>query len=123
MFSFFLYNKKIPKRVSHPFHMVSRSPWPLYVSLAAFSLAIGFTAYMHRYVDGSTLLILALGSLVFILGCWWRDVIREATFEGKHTKIVQKNHRFGFVLFIVSEVMFFLAFFWAFFHSSLSPAI
>lgn len=123
MFSFFLYNKKTTKRVSHPFHMVSRSPWPLYVSVSAFSLAIGFTAYMHRYVDGYKLLGLALGSLLFILGCWWRDVIREATFEGKHTKIVQKNHRFGFVLFIVSEVMFFLAFFWAFFHSSLSPAI
>ncbi|HEY4874958.1 MAG TPA: cytochrome c oxidase subunit 3, partial [Puia sp.] len=57
------------------------------------------------------------------MSIWWRDVIREATFEGMHTRIVQRGLRLGFVLFIVSEVMFFFAFFWAFFHSSLAPTI
>jgi cytochrome c oxidase subunit 3 len=52
---------------------------------------------------------------------WWRDVIREATFEEQHTVAVQKGLRLGMVLFIVSEVMFFFAFFWAFFHSSIAP--
>jgi cytochrome c oxidase subunit 3 len=61
--------------------------------------------------------------LISVLALWWRDVIREATFEGAHTGIVQKNHKFVFVLFIVSDIMFFFAFFWAFFHSSLSPVI
>lgn len=54
---------------------------------------------------------------------WWRDVIRESTLEGHHTKVVQLGLRYGFILFIVSEVMFFFAFFWAFFHSSLAPAV
>jgi cytochrome c oxidase subunit 3 len=52
---------------------------------------------------------------------WWRDVIREATFEDQHTAVVQKGLRLGMILFIVSEVMFFFAFFWAFFHSSIAP--
>lgn len=54
---------------------------------------------------------------------WWRDVIREATFQGCHTSAVQKGLRLGMILFIVSEVMFFFSFFWAFFASSLSPSI
>lgn len=110
-------------RVTHTFHMVTPSPWPLLVSVSAFSSAVGLTAYMHRYIGGGTLFVSALILFLMVLSCWWRDVIRESTFEGKHTKIVQKNHRFGFVLFIVSEIMFFLAFFWAFFYSSLDPAM
>jgi cytochrome c oxidase subunit 3 len=54
---------------------------------------------------------------------WWRDVVREATFEGHHTSFVQLGLRYGMILFIVSEVMFFVAFFWAFFHSSLAPTV
>lgn len=57
------------------------------------------------------------------MAIWWRDVIREATFLGYHTKIVTRGLRMGMILFIVSEVMFFFAFFWAFFHSSLAPAV
>jgi len=53
----------------------------------------------------------------------WRDVIRESTFEGKHTTYVQKGLRIGMILFIISEIMFFVAFFWGFFHSSLAPTI
>jgi cytochrome c oxidase subunit 3 len=53
--------------------------------------------------------------------CWWRDVIREATFEGNHTLSVQTGLRIGMLLFIVSEIMFFFAFFWAFFHAALAP--
>jgi cytochrome c oxidase subunit 3 len=111
------------KRINHGFHMVTRSPWPLFVSLSALFLTLGLTAYMHMYSGGGVLFGIGFVSLLAVLAFWWRDVIREATFEGKHTQIVQLNHKFGFVLFIVSEIMFFFAFFWAFFHSSLSPAI
>jgi cytochrome c oxidase subunit 3 len=52
---------------------------------------------------------------------WWRDVIREALFENQHTIIVQKGLKLGMVLFIISEIMFFFAFFWGFFHSSIAP--
>ena len=54
---------------------------------------------------------------------WWRDVIRESTFQGHHTKAVQTGLRYGMILFIVSEIMFFVAFFWAFFHFSLAPTV
>ena len=54
---------------------------------------------------------------------WWRDIIRESTYQGHHTTTVQAGLKSGMVLFIVSEIMFFLAFFWAFFHSSLAPTI
>jgi len=60
-------------------------------------------------------------TLVAIL--WWRDVIREGTFEGKHTSVVQKGLKMGMILFILSEVMFFFSFFWAFFNFSLSPSV
>ena len=64
-------------------------------------------------------LLLVLTTLVV----WWRDVIREGTYQGHHTLVVQKGLRYGMLLFITSEVMFFFAFFWAFFHSALSPTI
>jgi cytochrome c oxidase subunit 3 len=68
-------------------------------------------------------LIFGLVATIATMAIWWRDVIREATFEGMHSTIVQRGLRLGFVLFIVSEIMFFFAFFWAFFHSSLAPTI
>ena len=59
--------------------------------------------------------------LLFTFYVWWRDVIREATFEGHHSPVVQIGLRYGMTLFIASEVMFFAAFFWAFFDASLFP--
>lgn len=56
-------------------------------------------------------------------GQWWRDISREGTFQGLHTLKVTRGLRIGVVLFILSEVLFFFSFFWAFFHSSLSPTI
>jgi len=107
----------------HPYHLVSVSPWPFLISIAAFFTAVGAALYMHLYRGGLFLLLVGLFHVVLIMGLWWRDVIREATFEGMHTSKVQSGLRLGFVLFIVSEVMFFFGFFWAFFHSALSPAI
>jgi cytochrome c oxidase subunit 3 len=60
--------------------------------------------------------------ILFMMFCWWRDVIREGTFEGQHTRSVQLGLRLGMILFIVSEIMFFFAFFWAFFNSSFNPS-
>ena len=63
----------------------------------------------------------ALSRCCRCMAVWWRDVIREATFQGMHTPVVQLGLRYGMALFIASEVMFFSAFFWAFFSSSLFP--
>ena len=107
----------------HPFHLVTPSPWPFLTAWCAFGLATGATLFMHSYNGGRPLLATALVALLYCMGLWWRDVVREATFEGRHTAAVQRGLRLGFLLFIASEVMFFFAFFWAFFHSSLSPAV
>nr|YP_004222747.1 cytochrome c oxidase subunit 3 [Glaucocystis nostochinearum]ADW83119.1 cytochrome c oxidase subunit 3 [Glaucocystis nostochinearum] len=107
----------------HPYHLVDPSPWPFGAALSAFVFLIGGVLYMHSYQKGSFVLSFGFLLLLLTMALWWRDVIREATFEGQHTKIVKHGLRYGFLLFIVSEVMFFFGFFWAFFHSSLSPAI
>jgi len=107
----------------HGFHLVDPSPWPLITAFSALMLTFGGVLYMHGYFGGSNLLKLGLCMILFMMFVWWRDVIREGTFEGQHTFIVQKGLRMGMLLFIISEVMFFFAFFWAFFHSSFNPSI
>jgi len=107
----------------HPYHLVDQSPWPLLTSIAAFTLTTGAVAYMHNYAGGGYILTLGLLTLVGVMSIWFRDVVREATFQGHHTKPVQNGLKEGVILFIVSEVMFFVAFFWAFFHSSIAPTI
>jgi cytochrome c oxidase subunit 3 len=84
-------------------------------------LTTGTVLYIHQVEDGYNLFLTGLGVLFYVMFTWWRDIIREATFEGQHTFSVQRGLRLGMILFIVSEIMFFFAFFWAFFHSSLSP--
>jgi cytochrome c oxidase subunit 3 len=78
---------------------------------------------MHDYMNGGALLTLSGILLVVVAYRWWADVVREGTYQGLHTNAVQTGLRYGMLLFIVSEVMFFLAFFWAFFHSSVLPSI
>src|SRR5690606_41697863 len=106
-----------------PYHLVDPSPWPIFMSFSVFNLVIGLVAYMHRFDGSSFQLVLGILNVLSILALWWWDVIREGTFEGMHTKPVQKNIRMCISLFILSEVMFFVGFFWAYFHSSLAPAI
>lgn len=69
------------------------------------------------------LLLISLIIVIIISLLWWRDVIRERTFQGYHSRIVLRGLILGIILFIVREVFFFISFFWAFFHSSLSPTI
>jgi len=105
----------------HPFHLVDPSPWPLVGAASALCSTGGGVLYMHNYSGGGFLLTFGQFLLFYTMYVWWRDIVREATFEGQHTQQVQAGLRMGVILFIVSEIMFFFAFFWAFFHSSLSP--
>jgi len=107
----------------HGFHLVNPSPWPLLSAFSVFILVFGFALYMHGYVRGGFLYQFGLLLLLFMMFVWWRDVIREATFEGQHTQNVQSGLKFGVLLFIVSEIMFFFAFFWSFFHFTFNPSI
>lgn len=112
----------------HDYHLVDPSPWPAVGAIAAFMMAFGAIIYMHPDVVGgmfeswgAATILPGFALLLFTMAVWWRDVIREAVTEGHHTPVVQLGLRYGMFLFIASEVMFFAAFFWAFFDSSLFP--
>lgn len=111
----------------HPFHLVKPSPWPILVAFSLVNCLLFSVLWIHEYNISSCLFlkVLPFGFLWFFFGfiSWLWDIIIEATFEGHHTFAVQKGLRLGFVLFIVSEIIFFFSFFWAFFHSSVSPSI
>jgi len=103
----------------HPYHLVDPSPWPIIGTVAAATLTAGAVLYMHDYTPW----VLPAGVVLVLLTMfsWWRDVVREATFQGHHTPVVQIGMRYGMLLFIASEVMFFVAWFWAYFNASLFP--
>lgn len=108
---------------AHPFHLVSPSLWPLYTSLSLFILATNTALSMHNFNNLYYLLYLGLFLLIGSMSFWFRDVISEGTFLGDHTLAVQKGLNLGVILFIVSEALFFMAIFWAFFHSALTPTV
>ncbi|MCC5977150.1 MAG: cytochrome c oxidase subunit 3 [Salinarimonas sp.] len=109
----------------HDYHLVDPSPWPFIGSVSALILAVGFIAFIR----GMPIAGLQIGGLVFGIGvigvlytmaAWFVDVIKEAQ-AGDHTRVVQLHHRYGMIMFIASEVMFFVAWFWAYFDVALFP--
>src|SRR5882762_8162439 len=106
----------------HDYHLVDPSPWPIIGAVSAFLLAVGAITWMHHMFAVAPVIFVAgaIGTLYTMLG-WWRDVAREATYQGYHTRVVQISHRYGMILFIASEVMFFVAWFWAYFNTALFP--
>jgi cytochrome c oxidase subunit 3 len=113
----------------HDYHLVNPSPWPVTTSISALIMAVGLVIWM-RSMGGGAGLFGVSGPWFFALGfagvaasaaVWWRDVIREG-YAGDHTPVVQLHFRYGMILFIASEVMFFVAWFWAYFDASLFPA-
>lgn len=120
---FYQKNNYIHDNLKHYFHLVTPSPWPFLSAFIIFILMGGSVLYFHFFLKGSFLMFIGFFLVLFIMFVWWKDVKREATFEGFHTKKVQVGLRYGMLLFIISEIMFFFSFFWAFFHSSLAPTI
>ena len=108
---------------AHPFHLVSPSPWPIFTCVSLLSLTTTGVLTMHGFQNAEEFLNLALFTLIFSMSLWFRDVISEGTYLGNHTLAVQRGLNMGVGLFIVSEALFFLAIFWSFFHSALSPTI
>jgi len=108
---------------AHPFHLVSPSPWPLYTCISLLTLTQSGVLTMHGFLNAEIFLTLAFISLVSSMSFWFRDIISEGTYLGNHTLAVQRGLNMGVALFIVSEALFFLAIFWAFFHSALSPTV
>jgi len=108
------------QKKKHLFHLVDSSPWPLLVSWGALFFTMFFVLTTERIVLSSIFVYLNLLILILCAYLWWCDVIRESTWQGKHTLIVKKSIWLGFLLFMVSEVMVFFLFFWGYFHYSLT---
>nr|YP_010373829.1 cytochrome c oxidase subunit III [Arocatus melanocephalus]UPI55356.1 cytochrome c oxidase subunit III [Arocatus melanocephalus] len=106
---------------NHPYHLVDNSPWPLTGSIGAMTTTTGMVLWMHK--NETYLMIMGMIINILTMYQWWRDIVRESTFQGKHTIKVVKGLKLGMILFIISEVFFFISFFWSFFHSSLAPTI
>ena len=107
----------------HGFHLVDPSPWPIFASLGLWGFTTGLVGWFQGFHYASGLAALSFVSLVYVAIIWWRDVLRESVYQGHHTYAVQKGIMYGMILFIVSEIMLFAGFFWAFGHSSLAPSI
>jgi len=118
-------------KVNHDYHIIDPSPWPFIGAIGALLMAIGGVGYMRWLSDESFALgaielanpwLLFIGLLVvlYTMYAWWSDTVKESL-EGHHTRVVSMHLRYGMLLFIASEVMFFVAWFWAFFDASLFP--
>jgi len=102
----------------HPYHLVDRSAWPLLTAFAIFFMLLGVVLGLHHVIQpfGFLFFVLTTTITAVLLFFWWGDVIKES-FAGYHTEEVARGLRLGFILFIVSEIMFFFSFFWGFFLS------
>jgi cytochrome c oxidase subunit 3 len=107
----------------HPYHLVSPSPWPLNCSISLLALTTSGVSYFHSFQISGYIVLLSLISLVSSMTLWFRDISAEGSYIGNHTLAVQRGLNLGVALFIASEALFFLAIFWAFFHSALSPTV
>jgi cytochrome c oxidase subunit 3 len=103
----------------HPYHLVDPSPWPLTGAFAGGALVLGIVLWVHYGIHW--MFFLGVAGVLATAFLWWRDVLIESRTPGMHTPIVQIGLRYGMMLFIASEVMFFVAFFWAYFHFALYP--
>jgi cytochrome c oxidase subunit III len=106
---------------NHDYHILPLSPWPFIGSFSALVLAIGaiLTMPKHFYAVGPYLLGAGLLGVLYTMYGWWSDVVNEAEHKKEHTRVVQMHHRYGMILFIASEVMFFVAWFWAYFDAAI----
>jgi cytochrome c oxidase subunit 3 len=114
---------------NHDYHIIDPSPWPLLTSIGAFVMLFGAVGLMRWNMGGEFnlfginfatpwIFVIGLVLTVYCMFSWWGDAIKEGL-QGHHTRVVQLHLRYGMIMFIASEVMFFAAWFWAFFDASL----
>jgi cytochrome c oxidase subunit 3 len=108
--------------VKHDYHLVNPSPYPLIGSIAAVVMALGGVAWMKGLFGiqqhNPIMFFAGLAGVLYTMFGWWSEVVKEAN-QGDHTPVVSIGLRYGMVLFIASEVMFFVAWFWIFFEMAL----
>ena len=114
---------------NHDYHIIDPSPWPFLGSIGALVMAIGGIGWMQMLKGNEFALLgiplatpwlffIGLALVLYVMFGWWSDTVKEAH-EGHHTRVVSLHLRYGMIMFIASEVMFFAAWFWAFFDASL----
>ncbi len=108
-----------PSGLKQPYHLVDPSPWPIIGAFFGAMVLVGII--MIGNFNNYTLLVIGVLGVAFVMVMWWRDVLRESRTPGLHSPIVRLGLRYGMLFFITSEVMFFVAFFWAFFNFALFP--
>ncbi len=106
----------------HPFHLVDVSPWPILMSFGLLSGALALVSWLTLGNNSSIVYILVFSNIILISYLWLRDVVREGQ-AGYHTQAVRKGLMLGFIIFLITEVLLFASFFWAFFHVSLNPSV
>lgn len=117
-YTFFYYTRRV-----HNFLLLTESPWPLFASMSAFFMVFGIAAFFSYYEGGLSIALWGLFLLIFAFYSWCRDFLRETNLYGRLTLLMIQNIKLGFWLFIASEALLFVSFFWAFFHMSLEPSI
>ncbi len=108
---------------AHPYHLVNPSPWPALGAFSLLGLTMGGAMFMHQKAGGGILMLISLAMVLYTMFVWWRDVVSEGINDKAHTSKVRHGLRLGMALFIVSEVLFFSAFFWSFFNASTLPKL
>uniref|UniRef100_A0AAU8G892 Cytochrome c oxidase subunit 3 n=1 Tax=Colposcenia ignota TaxID=3230277 RepID=A0AAU8G892_9HEMI len=105
---------------NHQFHLVDPSPWPFLISFNLLSLTVTTTMFLNT--KDKKMMMFSIFVIMWMMFIWWRDIHRESTFQGNHTKTVITSMKYGMILFITSEILLFVSLFWSFFHHSLTPA-
>jgi cytochrome c oxidase subunit 3 len=108
--------------VAHPYHLVTVSPWPLLMSFSFLFLGLIICSWLTHRLTSFAPVILCFSLMGLVVFQWFRDIVREAQ-GGSHTKVVQQGIYISFLLFLITEIMLFVSFFWCFLHSSLAPGI
>jgi len=109
-------------KIDHKYHLVKPSPLPILAAISLFFLTIGSVMFMHQHKFGTIVMSLGFLLVVGVAALWWLDVVKDGRDDHAHTSVVRRGLSFGMLLFIVSEIMFFVVFFWSFFHASIFPA-
>jgi len=106
---------------NHDYHLVEPDPWPIIGAFSALALTGGAVMWFHGNAYGVPVMVAGFIMVIVTMINWWANTIRESH-AGDHTPVVQLHLRYGMILFIASEVMFFLAWFWAFYSAALFPS-
>lgn len=108
-------------KINQPYFILNLSPWPILTALNTFNLIISNIIIINFKFNLISLINFLIIIIISIL--WWRDVIRERTFQGNHNFFIINLIKFRIILFIISEIFLFISFFWNFLHNSLAPSI